>query len=227
MILEVPSNLAFCDSDIFASGRCGQAIKYLTAMYGKLTHQSTSQKASQKLRLIQKCPWMAPPHCCSQSVLHHVLMNPAWWWQRLMLTEKANPLPKPRKPTENSSSEISCSHTFGRLHISGTAWIVSGGSQGLELEFSIPIWMDFYIPTAAFIQGSSCKAEVTHTAEQTAHSSFIWRGFVQPGFTLPAKTRCLAPPRYSTIHLAVTQAIISDAKKSTIKYQGDCVRYQV
>lgn len=83
----------------------------------------------------------------------------------------------------------------------GTAWMASGGSQDLEWDFFVPFWMDFYIPSAAFIRGSTCKAEVIHTAEQTAHSSFIWRGFVQPGFTLPARTRCLAPPRYTTLHL--------------------------
>lgn len=53
----------------FASGRRGLAMQYITATHGKLTQQSTSQKASQKFKLIQK-----PLHAAAlRTILHHIL----------------------------------------------------------------------------------------------------------------------------------------------------------
>lgn len=134
VILEVLSNVAFCDSDIFAPGRCGLAIKYLTAMCGKLTHQS--QRASQKFGLIQKCPWMAPPHCCPQD---HA--PPHSNESCLKMAEEINThLQTHTKPLFRGSF-LPPSWKFAHLNLmtEGTAWMASGASQGLELGFYLPV----------------------------------------------------------------------------------------
>lgn len=160
----------------FAPGGCGPAMQDVTAMCGQLTQQSASWKASQKFKLIQKPLGMVPSCRSSQYCTpSHPNERPAWRQQmRLVLICWKS----------TSSSQMTHTHTTPfwsflcpctspqptreaappQLAAEGTAWTASGGSRNV----------DFHLPSAALIPGSTRTAPVIRTAlskQRTAHLS--------------------------------------------------------
>lgn len=118
--------------------------------------------------------------------------------EQYFFVEKASPLHKSHTHTQDPFSKFPFSqHVPQPTRKAARPKLVAEGTAGMASEAAEVLKCVFL----HFLRSIYPRLRLSLLRRATAHSSLIRRGFVQPGFTLPAPTQCLAPGRYTTIHL--------------------------